>query len=126
MNEQKLKIAENIDLSKIDKQTESNDDKKNIDIINSSMKTDNDVKDLLDKPNVQNSLREKNKRCSLDGCNKKLRLTDMSCKCGFRFCGAHRVWSDHKCTYDYKKNERVILEKNNERVVGDKVSGRIH
>ena len=51
------------------------------------MKNDINIKESLDKPNVQNPLREKNKRCSLDGCNKRLRLTDMPCKCGFRFCG---------------------------------------
>ena len=61
-------------------------------------------------------------KCNLDGCNKKLRLTDMACRCGKKFCGNHRVWSDHNCTYDYKSSERKELEKNNEKIVGEKLN----
>lgn len=50
---------------------------------------------------IQNAI-----RCQLKGCNKKLSLTEMLCKCqcGNTHCTTHRLSSDHMCTYDYKKN----------------------
>ena len=36
-------------------------------------------------------------------CKKRLLLTDVSCRCGFRFCSIHRPSEEHACSYDYKK-----------------------
>ena len=49
-------------------------------------------------------------RCAFEGCNKKLKLTDMKCVCEFTFCIKHRLPESHKCTFDFKKN-KVVLEK---------------
>jgi hypothetical protein len=33
------------------------------------------------------------------------------CKCGSQFCIAHLPYEEHKCTYDYKTEERERLRK---------------
>jgi hypothetical protein len=50
-------------------------------------------------------------RCSHDGCNKKLMLSDMACRCEKRFCALHRQPEIHKCTFDFKAHGKSILEK---------------
>lgn len=51
------------------------------------------------------------KRCPVEGCNKKLKLTDFPCRCGITCCMTHRSSELHACTYDYKKEYKVSLEK---------------
>ncbi len=119
MNEQNYAVTEKVELSKIDKQDSINIEIKNNE---SESQTKEKIVNNVDNNKSTISLREKNKRCSLDGCNKKLRLTDMACRCGKKFCGNHRVCSDHNCTYDYKSSERKELEKNNEKIVGEKLN----
>ena len=46
-------------------------------------------------------------------CKKKIRLHMVAvytCKCGKKFCSTH--YTNHNCTYDYKKDERERLAKN--------------
>jgi predicted nucleic acid binding AN1-type Zn finger protein len=43
--------------------------------------------------------------CNFDGCNKKLKLIDMSCKCGKIFCKFHKFPEDHKCDFNYNCEE---------------------
>jgi predicted nucleic acid binding AN1-type Zn finger protein len=52
------------------------------------------------------------KRCECEGCNIKLLLTDMQCKCNKRFCSRHRVPEDHKCSFDYKAAGKALLTSN--------------
>ena len=54
---------------------------------------------------------KKPKRCQLDGCNKKLGLTDFACKCKQFYCIAHRFSDNHSCTFDYKATEKEVLKK---------------
>jgi len=42
--------------------------------------------------------------CEFDGCKRKLKLTDFSCKCEKTFCRIHRFPENHNCIYDYKEN----------------------
>lgn len=37
-------------------------------------------------------------RCAKEGCKKKLKITDVECRCGFRFCVIHRHQEEHSCT----------------------------
>lgn len=37
--------------------------------------------------------------CALDGCKRKLLLTDGACRCKSRFCSKHQ--HAHGCTFDY-------------------------
>jgi hypothetical protein len=52
-------------------------------------------------------------RCSHSDCKKKLLLSDPACKCNVRFCMPHRMPESHNCTYDFKAEGRVKLEKDN-------------
>jgi len=58
-------------------------------------------------------------RCPV--CNKKLKLTDIKCKCEKIFCSLHRYPSMHDCSFNFKLLDRDILEKNNPKIVLDKV-----
>lgn len=63
------------------------------------------------------------KTCHL--CKKRLKLaSDYLCRCGNVFCVVHRFYDQHSCTYDYKNEEKKRLEKENPRVVKEKM-GRI-
>ena len=61
------------------------------------------------------------KRCECEGCNIKLMLTDMPCKCTKRFCSRHRVAEDHKCSFDYKAAGKVLLTSNLVKVASKKL-----
>lgn len=56
-------------------------------------------KNKIDKKKVK-------KRCALDGCRKKLRLTDCACRCQHIYCQKHRLPEAHACSVDYKKFDR--------------------
>ena len=62
---------------------------------------------------------EPKNRCGV--CRKKLKLTDLECRCSARFCANHRPPEEHACTYDYKAAGRTQLSKNLEKAVADKV-----
>ena len=59
-------------------------------------------------------------RCPV--CNKKIKLTDIECKCGIIFCSIHRYPDMHDCSFNFKISERTILEKNNPKIVSDKIT----
>lgn len=44
----------------------------------------------------------KSTRCAHTDCKKKLMLTDITCKCGLRYCIGHRFPEIHLCKFDYK------------------------
>jgi len=46
-------------------------------------------------------------------CEKKIGYTGFLCKCGYYFCGAHRLDFDHCCDFDYKAKANSDLAKNN-------------
>jgi curli biogenesis system outer membrane secretion channel CsgG len=52
---------------------------------------------------------EKKARCSAADCKKKLSAVDFDCRCGHRFCGAHRQAEDHKCTHNWKADGTRVL-----------------
>ena len=41
-------------------------------------------------------------RCNFPECNKKLKITDLECRCGKQFCQQHKFPEQHMCEYDYK------------------------
>ena len=43
------------------------------------------------------------KSCAHPSCSKKLHLADLECRCGKKFCSAHRYAEEHACTFDYRK-----------------------
>ena len=47
-------------------------------------------------------------------CQKKLKIMkSFTCKCGNNYCDIHKFPEDHKCSYDYKKLGKKIIEENN-------------
>ena len=57
------------------------------------------------------AFKKKKKRCALDGCRKKLKLTDMDCKCKNRFCSLHRLPETHNCSWDPKNENEMNIYK---------------
>lgn len=53
----------------------------------------------------------KKNRCALEGCKRKLMLTDFACRCGKVHCAEHRFSETHACSYDYKKDGKDQLLK---------------
>ena len=53
-------------------------------------------------------------------CKKKVGLIILKCKCGHIFCQSHLNAHSHNCTYDYKKEKKESLEKNNPKL-GQKI-----
>ena len=64
---------------------------------------------------------DKNNKCSYIECNKKLKLTDLSCRCFKRFCLSHRLPETHNCIYDYKTSGKELLNKQNQPCVAKKM-----
>jgi len=60
-------------------------------------------------------------KCCHEGCNKKLKLTDMTCRCGKRFCPKHRYAEEHNCSFNYQETARQQLAKKNPLVNGNKM-----
>ncbi len=56
---------------------------------------------------------KKPKRCQMDGCRKKLLLTDYQCRCQKYFCSLHRLPEKHQCTFNYKE------ERNDDKLIKD-------
>jgi hypothetical protein len=56
-------------------------------------------------------IQKSNNRCSHNQCNKKLLLSDLSCRCELRFCSLHRQPELHQCSFNYKSYGKEILEK---------------
>ncbi len=72
---------------------------------------------------VKKKKKKKKKRCFV--CNKKLGLIPFSCRCNttIKFCSIHRYPDSHNCQFDWKKEGREQLEKNNPKVDFDKFGG---
>ena len=54
----------------------------------------------------------KSKRCSCEGCRKKLQLVDTLsgiCRCGGIFCMKHRSPEDHNCTINWHEVKKSDL-----------------
>ena len=56
--------------------------------------------------------KKKKKRCAHGECKKKLKLTDMNCKCNKTFCSLHRLPETHKCSWNHKSIDEMKIYKN--------------
>ena len=65
------------------------------------------------------------KRCNHIDCKVKLALTDYDCKCGKRFCGKHRHFETHSCTFDYRKAAETKLTDQLVKCNGEKLVERV-
>ena len=61
-------------------------------------------------------------RCHMEDCNRSVRLVDQyECRCGNIYCKYHKFLTDHDCMYDYRKEHKEKLEKDNPEVKGSKI-----
>tara|TARA_B100001989_G_scaffold147864_1_gene105367 strand:- start:2486 stop:2836 length:351 start_codon:yes stop_codon:yes gene_type:complete len=58
-------------------------------------------------------------RCQV--CNKKLRTCVLECKCKKVFCSAHISNTAHNCSFDYKALGKELVEKQNPKIVFEKL-----
>jgi predicted nucleic acid binding AN1-type Zn finger protein len=71
--------------------------------------------------NNQDTIKSKPKKNRCYSCNKKTKLTGITCNCGFNFCSIHRYPNEHDCTFDFKTTERLKLEALNCKIVDPKI-----
>eukprot|EP00477_Mikrocytos_mackini_P000628 GAHX01000672.1.p1 GENE.GAHX01000672.1~~GAHX01000672.1.p1 ORF type:complete len:175 (-),score=38.02 GAHX01000672.1:27-551(-) len=61
------------------------------------------------------------KRCF--ACERKLRLAlQYSCRCGNMYCNKHKSSRDHNCSFDYQKEAKENIEKNNPEIRPERLS----
>ena len=77
-------------------------------IIVNEKKHENEIRQINQSTCETNKTKPK-RRCPVDGCGKKLQLTDMECKCGVIHCTMHRLPETHECTFDHKVVEGAKL-----------------
>ena len=65
--------------------------------------------------------KSKSNRCAFCECNKKLKLTDLVCKCGYIYCSIHRLPEQHECKYSYKENFDKQKEIDKMKCISDKI-----
>ena len=54
-------------------------------------------------------------------CNKLLTMYDYNCKCGIKYCMAHRYPELHNCTFDYKKDAQQKIKMSNPKITTHKL-----
>lgn len=62
---------------------------------------------------------KKSNRCPT--CQKRLLLTDLTCRCGIRFCMEHRLPEIHACTHDFRGDAKKVLDRQLIAVKGEKL-----
>jgi hypothetical protein len=56
-------------------------------------------------------VKKKKKKCQ--HCKTKLGLFIFTCKCGMILCQTHLSPHNHSCSFDYMKEKKDLIEKNN-------------
>lgn len=55
--------------------------------------------------------KKKKNRCAFEGCNKKLTIATVTCKCNKKFCGIHRQQERHKCQVIQVLDKDKLMQK---------------
>ena len=73
----------------------------------------NPPKEMNNSEKVKDPKKPKKERCF--HCNKKLKMTELNftCKCNHKFCQLHLNPHSHQCSFDYLKERRDMINKNN-------------
>ena len=62
-------------------------------------------------------------KCDFCKKNKVNSLIPFACKCELKkLCSTCRYPNDHNCTFDFREESRKDLEKNNPKIIGDKLN----
>ena len=62
---------------------------------------------INEKKREKKKKKSKRNRCFLKGCGKKLKLTDMACRCQNRYCQKHRLPESHTCSWNPKSADEM-------------------
>jgi len=100
-----LQQSENID-------KESIEIKRKVSNIDQEIEKSNNLnlQPITDTSNPIQKKREQINKNTCATCSKKLKLTDIECRCGLRLCSEHRYSDRHECTFDYKKQQQEKLK----------------
>lgn len=76
-------------------------------------------------PKSTNALEKEGPKCLPERlkcavCKQKLGLLPLLCRCEQALCSRHLIFSEHKCTFDYKGEGRNVINKENPKVVAKK------
>ena len=91
----------------------SNNDTSNNDTSKTSPQKKQKLEIIIDK--------KKSNKCYCAECNKKLKLTDIKCRCNKYFCSIHRYSDTHDCSFDYKNLGKILLTKQNPCIISKKI-----
>ena len=64
-------------------------------------------------------------RCHHAECKTRLMLSDMYCKCGWRFCMKHRHAEEHMCSFQYKQVATAHLSSSLAKCVASSLKDKI-
>lgn len=93
--------------------------RRNDDSYSSTVSTPEKYSTEGDKDNNGSPSKPKKRRCGV--CKKKIGLTGFECRCGNLYCAIHRYADKHECSYNYQKEERSKLAKDNPVVQDEKI-----
>lgn len=72
------------------------------------------------KKTIQKEKKKKKEKCLI--CKKKLILLDIPCsKCNICYCIKHRLPESHNCFFNFKKEGKILLQKNNPKIINEKI-----
>lgn len=54
-------------------------------------------------------------------CNKKVKISSYPCKCSFYFCKLHIFSENHDCSFNYKDEQKKIIEIKNPKIIPTKL-----
>jgi predicted nucleic acid binding AN1-type Zn finger protein len=116
-----INLADDLNKFSLQKPTIDNKFEK---IVSENVNMTSDVGIIQYKDTIKETKKDKdlNKRCNFSECNKKLKLSNYDCKCGFKFCTVHRYSFTHDCPYDHKNDERKQLSTQMVQVVASKIN----
>ena len=63
---------------------------------------------------------KKKKKCS--NCKKKIGIIPFNCRCGNQYCAKCRYPEQHKCTFDWVKEGKEKILKENPQIINNKLN----
>jgi predicted nucleic acid binding AN1-type Zn finger protein len=66
--------------------------------------------DKIENNDKKDKKKKKKNRCYFKGCNKKLTISTVTCKCNKRFCPQHRLQAQHNCKIVNTINKELLME----------------
>lgn len=76
---------------------------------------------IITEVNVKLEGPKKKNRCSFPNCKKKLKMTDVKCRCMNIYCPIHRLPESHHCDFDHKSLGKDLLQKTLTKVTHEKI-----